>query len=135
MQAPRRHGDALTAPAQHVGDEFLRHRQLGGVDPVVAEQQPAAEALFDGMQPVAHGGLADLGDEGLDIAQQHLLHGAPLFELGLQPLGRYPQRPARDLHHRPVGRGVTAQKDGDAHHAVIARQAHFRGRPVFHRIE
>jgi hypothetical protein len=56
-----------------VGNEFLGHRQLAAVDPVVAEQQPAAQALFHGMQPVTHRGLGDLGDKGLDIAQQHLL--------------------------------------------------------------
>src|ERR1039457_1358979 len=44
--------DTLAAHAQHMSDQFLRHRQLIRGQPVEARQDPAAQLLFQRMVPV-----------------------------------------------------------------------------------
>src|SRR5688572_18615411 len=73
LQAPGRLGDALAASSQHVGDELLGEQQFHRPYPVVCEQQPAAESLLDRVKAVADGGLGDLGDQRLRVAQQQEL--------------------------------------------------------------
>jgi hypothetical protein len=69
-------GDALAAHAEHVGDQFLGHDQFVGGQAVEAQQQPAAELLVERMMPVAHRRLRHLGQQGLGVAQQQMLHRA-----------------------------------------------------------
>jgi len=57
--------DALAAHAEHVGDQLLRHRQLIGIQPIQAQQQPPAELLIQRVMAVAYRCLGHLGDQGL----------------------------------------------------------------------
>jgi hypothetical protein len=77
LQAPGRPGDTLAASSQHVGDELLGEQQFRRPHPVVCEQQPAAESLLDRVKSVADGGLRDLGDQRLRVAQQQELTRPP----------------------------------------------------------
>ena len=81
LEVMRGRGDALTAHPQHVGDELLGHQQLVRGPAVVGQQEPAAEALLDRVQAVAHGGLRDLGDQRLGVAQERELKRAAAPEL------------------------------------------------------
>src|ERR1700730_357620 len=72
---------AFAAYAQHVRDEFLSHLQLVGMGAVAGHQQPAAESLFYWVQAVANGGLRDLRDQGLGVAEQQLLKITATTEL------------------------------------------------------
>ena len=49
--------DTFAAHTQHIRDQVVRHHQRVRVQTVVAEQQPTAELLFDGVQTIANGGL------------------------------------------------------------------------------
>ncbi len=49
--------DAFTSHSEHIGDKVVRHYQLIRVQTVVAEQQPTAKLLFDGVETIANGGL------------------------------------------------------------------------------
>ena len=49
--------DTFAPHAQHIGDKVVRHYQLVRVQTVVAQQQPTAQLLFDGMETIANGGL------------------------------------------------------------------------------
>ena len=50
-------GDAFAAHTEHIGNKVVRHYQLVRVKAIVAEQQPTAKLLFDGMETIANGGL------------------------------------------------------------------------------
>ena len=69
LQVSGGHRHALAAPAQHACQELLRHRQFRMVYPVMAHQQPPAQALRHAMQTIADGGLGNLSEEGLRISQ------------------------------------------------------------------
>ena len=47
----------FAAHAQHIGDKVVRHYQLIRIQTVVAEQQPTAKLLFDGVETIADGSL------------------------------------------------------------------------------
>ena len=49
--------NAFAAHAEHIGNKVVRHHQFVRVQAVVAEQQPTAKLLFDGMETVANSGL------------------------------------------------------------------------------
>lgn len=68
-----RQRDAFAAHAEHIGYQVVRHHQLVRVEAVVAQKQPAAELLFNGMQAITNGGLRDLRQERLSEAQHHHL--------------------------------------------------------------
>lgn len=57
LQVPRCYRDALAACPEHSRDEFLGHEQFRTLFAIMAEKQPAAEALFQGVQAVADCGL------------------------------------------------------------------------------
>lgn len=57
LQASCGYGHALAASTEHMSDELLGHQQVRAVFPVVTQQQPAAEPLFNRMQAIAHRGL------------------------------------------------------------------------------
>ena len=65
--------NAFASYAEHVGDQFMRHYQLIGLELIVIDKQPAAKLLFDAMEPVADGRLRYLRHEGLGIAEQDAL--------------------------------------------------------------
>ena len=66
-------GHAIATHSQHVGDQLLGHGQFVRGQPVQAQQQPAAQLLFDRMVPAAHGGLRHLSQKRLGVTQQHTL--------------------------------------------------------------
>ncbi len=49
--------NAFAAHAEHIGNKVVRHHQFVRVQAVVAEQQPTAKLLFEGMETIANGGL------------------------------------------------------------------------------
>jgi hypothetical protein len=53
LQVPGRNGHALSSSAHHVGDELLRHKDLGAIHSIMAQEQPSAEPLLQRMQSVA----------------------------------------------------------------------------------
>jgi len=53
LQVPGCYGNALASSAHHICDILLRHQDLGAVHSIMAQEQPSAEPLFQGMQTVA----------------------------------------------------------------------------------
>ena len=76
LQLDRAFGHAFAAHAEHVGDQLLRHHQLVAVQPVQAQQQPAAQLLVERVVPVADRRLRHLRDQRLGVAQQQVQHRA-----------------------------------------------------------
>ena len=88
LQFSGRLRDTLAAHAEHVGNEFLRHHQLVGGQPVEAEQQPAAQLLVHGMMAIARRGLRHLRQQRLCVAQQQVLQRTGAEELFLEKPSR-----------------------------------------------
>ena len=79
LQFQRRMGHALATHTEHVRNEFLRHGQVVVRQTVHGQQQPAAKLLVDAVVAVAYGGLGDLCDQRLRVAQhQHQQLTVPL---------------------------------------------------------
>ena len=114
---------------------FCRHEQLVGVHAVVAQEQPAAEALFNRVKAVADGRLGDLGDESLGIAEEDVLEWTASCELIPQHARLHPEGSTGYLHDRPVGGGIAAQEQGHTDDSIAARQPHLGSRTVFHGVE
>ena len=53
LQLADRRSHAFTADAEHVGDEFMGHRQFAGRQAVQRHEQPAARLLVDRVPPPA----------------------------------------------------------------------------------
>src|SRR5262245_37323912 len=49
--------DRLATHAEHLGEDGLRQRELGGARAILHEQQPSTRTLLDGVQRVARRGL------------------------------------------------------------------------------
>jgi hypothetical protein len=60
LQHPGGQRHAGAAHAQHHGEELVRHGELVGPGAVVRDEQPAGEALLDGVARVAPGGQRHL---------------------------------------------------------------------------
>ena len=73
--------DAFAANAEHVGNKFLRHHQFGTLQPIQAQQKPAAQLLIEGMVPIAYCGLRHLCDERLGVSQEQVQSRPSLIEL------------------------------------------------------
>ena len=67
-------GDALSPHPEHVGDEVLRHDKIVAVEPVQAQEQPAAKLLIQGVMPIADRCLGHLREQSLRIAEQKVHH-------------------------------------------------------------
>src|SRR5436309_2491931 len=68
LEQPRGLGHAGAPHAEHLRQEFLRQRELIARHAVVRHQEPSRASLSYGMDPVAGGGLPDLGQQGLSVA-------------------------------------------------------------------
>ena len=58
---------------EHRGKEILGDGNRRGIDPVLSDQQPAGEALFDIVKSIARGGLRDLHPLTYCIPSKNLL--------------------------------------------------------------
>jgi hypothetical protein len=130
LQLAGRLGDTFAADAEHVGDQLLRHPQLVGRQPVVAEQQPAAQLLVDRVVTIADRRLRHLRDQRLGVAQQQQLHRPTAHELALQQRRREPVRPALALHDRAAGGRLATHEQRDADQPVVADDRDLGGRTV-----
>jgi hypothetical protein len=100
----------------------------------VAHEQPAAEALFHGMQTVAHSGLGYLGEKGLRIPQQDALHVSVMRNFVLEEPRGNSQCLSRDLNNRPVGSRFASKEQLDSHYPVISNQTRLGGCAILHRM-
>ena len=73
FQGLHRDGHARAAHPEHHGQELVHERQIVPVHPVVAHQQPAGEALLDGVAAVRQSRVGHLYVERLRIAKQMLV--------------------------------------------------------------
>jgi hypothetical protein len=97
------------------------------VCPVVTQEQPTAQALFHGMQAIAHSVLGNLRDEGLCVSQKRALKRPGMREFLLQPLRRQPEGISGHGDDSSAASRFPSQKHGDARNTVISHQTHFRG--------
>jgi hypothetical protein len=124
LQGADRAADTGAAHAEHARQQLLRQRQDARPEAVAGHEQPARQALADGVAAVAGGDLPGLVAEGIGVAQ-HLRHQAgALPQRLLESVGWHAQGEARRLHHRLLGRAVGAQRQSQAHHAFPADHAH-----------
>src|SRR5438552_12636856 len=120
LQAAGGYGNALATSSQHVGDKFLSHQQLIGTHSVMAEQQPAAQALFHGMETVTDSRLRDLGNQCLRVSQQQALKRPTARELLVEYPRLHPEGRSCDLNHCSVRRCLASQEQSNAYHPVIS---------------
>ena len=128
-------GDAFAAHAEHVGDQFLRHRKLVRLQAIQTQQQPAAQLLVDRVMPVADRGLRHLRDQRLRVAQQQVHGRAEPAELGLEQVGLEAVSVPGALHHRAAGRGVAAHEQRYAENALVADDGDFGRRAILHHVQ
>ena len=96
----------------------MRHHHFALRQPVRGGQQPTAELLFDGVVSVAGRRLADLRDQRLRVAQQHLAQRPGVGKAVRQWHARQPVGVAAALHHGRAGAGVATQKQLNADHPL-----------------
>ena len=135
LQLERALGDAFAANAEHVGDKFLRHHQFGTLQPIQAQQKPAAQLLIEGMVPIAYCGLRHLRDEGLRVSQEQVKSRLSLVEFGFHEGRLQPTSEPRALHDRAAGRGFTAHEKRHTHDAFVSDDRNLRGGAIFHDVE
>ena len=128
-------GDGLTLHTEYVGDKLLRHVQLIGRQPVMAQKQPAAQLLLGGMVPVAGGGLRNLGNQSLRVAQHKALEHVASFKLRRHDIGGQTECATGALHNGAIGDAFPAHEQGYPQNAVIADKRDFGGPAVIHRVE
>ena len=80
LQISGRLGNSLPPYAEHVGDQFLRHRQLTRAQSVQTQQQPATQLFVQRMMPIADGGLRHLRNQGLRVEQEQMLQRPALIK-------------------------------------------------------
>ena len=68
------------------------------VDPIEAQQKPAAKLLVDRVVPVAHGRLSDLDQKGLCIPIDDLAQSGARLNLTAKGGRVHPESLAGDLH-------------------------------------
>jgi hypothetical protein len=113
----------------------MSHDKLVGLELIVIDQQPSAKLLLDIMEPVAHGGLRDLGHQRLSIEQQQSLkHSAP-GKFGSHGIRSHPDGAPAALDYRPVCRRLAAHKKGDSDEAVVPGDSYLGGPAIFHNIQ
>ena len=135
LQGARRGGDAGPLHPQHHCQEFLREQKLVRLHAVVRHQHPAAGSLLDVMKMIARGGLCDLIEEGVGIAQQRDSHRSALRQFPLEQGCLHAQSGTRNLDVSAGGRLVVAEHQGQTHHALAADRAHLGRLAVRHRVD
>src|SRR6266511_1115611 len=63
LQDPGGHGHRCPPDPEHLGEEFVRHRELVGSHTIVGQQQPARATLLDGVEAVTGHLLRHLAEE------------------------------------------------------------------------
>src|SRR5580704_1745841 len=125
LQNSRRQTHAGTPGAKHLGQELVGDVEYSRVDPVLAHEQPACQALLDFMQAVASSNLRDLQALDQHVAvpyQPHLRRRAE----GIYQNGRLHSEPAsQDLHDCPVRSPVQPDREGRAHNSLFTDNCHF----------
>src|SRR6202790_3165297 len=135
LQLPGGFGDAFTAHAQHIGDQFLGHGELVRLQTIQTQQQPPAQLLVDRMMPIAYRRLRHLGDQRLGVAQQEVHGRSETPELILEQFGLEQESVPGALHHRAARRGLAAHEQRDAEDALVAYDRDFSGCAILHDIE
>jgi hypothetical protein len=101
----------------------------------MAQEQPSAKALFDGMQTVTDGRLRYLHNERLRIAQQSLLKQTAARKFPLEHSCGYFESIPADLHHSPIGCSIASEEQGDTDNSIISCESHLGGRTISRRVE
>ena len=91
FQGLHRDGHARAAHPQHHGQELVHERQIIPVHPVVAHQQPAGEALLDGVAAVRQSRVGHLHVERLRIAKKMLVQRPAVANGWAQVISRHAQ--------------------------------------------
>ena len=126
LKSMSRDRDAFPTHSEHIGYQLLSHDQFIRRQPIVTEQKPAAQLLFDGMKSVAHGSLRHLCEQCLRVEQQQAMKLADTPEFLAEALQLQPDCVTSALNHRPIGRRIAAHEHSDADDAVAAFKSHFK---------
>src|SRR5437899_10923024 len=87
------------------------------------------------MQPVAHRSLGNLRQQGLSIAQQQLVEGAPALELLVHDGGPQAEPAPGRLDKGLAGRRGTTHEEGDPYHALASDYTHFTSQAIGERVD
>ena len=123
-------GDRLATQAEQAGDALLGHGDPVVRAPIQAEQQPAAELLFDAVVPGAEQGLCRLDHQGLGVTQRHLLQAPARGQFPAQGFGFQEIGVAASLHDQFVAGQFVAENCGDAGQPIVADHRQFRGSAI-----
>jgi hypothetical protein len=118
-----RQGDARALRPQHQGQEFVGQRELVATEAVMGHQQPAREALLDGIGAVREGRLRQGHDDEMDVAQQHGAQARQGLERDAQARSLDAQPGSTGLDEDLVRGLVGSEERGRADHAFEAEAA------------
>lgn len=102
--------DGFATASQHIGDELLGHHKFIARDPIVKQQQPAAESFLERMHSIASGGQRNLRNQAFRVAQQNALKRAAARELFSQNSRVHSLSVAGDSDDRAIGGGISSQE-------------------------
>ena len=84
---------------------------------------------------IANRGLRHLGDQGLRVAQQQLLHVGIVVEFVLEHLTGELVRETTALNDRAAGGRLPAHEEGNADQPLVADHGYLRGRTIFEHVQ
>src|SRR5438876_8952633 len=103
----------------------MRQSQYVAIDSIKTEKQPSAQLRLNRMMTITQRGLRSLGPRGLDVSEEHPLHGSAALHLPPQRRCLPTQGRARALDGGPRKRGIAAQDESQSNPAFAPRQRDF----------
>ncbi len=110
LQMPGGDGYALTADAEHICNEIVRHNELIRRQLVMVYKEPTAKLLLDAVEPVADCSLRDLRHKCLCVSQKKVLKNATAFEFGSESVGPHANCTPRALDDGAVRGRIASHK-------------------------
>src|SRR6266511_4454288 len=122
LQDPGGHGHRCPPDPEHLGEEFVRHRELVGSHAIVGQQQPARATLLDGVEAVTGHLLRHLAEERERVTLDERRQGTLPVQLFAERGGFHADDVTGDLDGRDLA-GVhhrASPRDRQADHTLVA---------------
>src|SRR6266511_4155015 len=122
LQDPGGHGHRCPPDPEHLGEEFVRHRELVGSHTIVGQQQPARATLLDGVEAVTGHLLRHLAEERERVTLDERRQGTLPVQLFAERGGFHADDVTGDLDGRDLA-GVhhrASPRDRQADHTLVA---------------
>jgi hypothetical protein len=124
--------DAWAVSPEHGRQEIMGDAEQAIVDPVLHDQQPASEALFNPVEPVAGGRLSGLHALDDSVTAGHELKLGSRGQNASQSIGSDAESVAGDLHDRAVWTSVQPDEGWCSYQSLVPDNSHFNGLSFLH---